>query len=150
MNSPPTKKIKKKPIDKVSKKCYTIYVKRKGIDIMAKKTTKKENFTTIRDLLAQMGHEELVAVMDHEIDLLNNKKNGEKKLSEEQKINIEIKDQIIAYMEDGKAYTVTDLQKALNIKSNQKTSALVTQLKDVGKIERFEEKGKAYFKLANA
>lgn len=117
---------------------------------MAKKTTKKENFTTIRDLLAQMGHEELVAVMDHEIDLLNNKKNGEKKLSEEQKINIEIKDQIIAYMEDGKAYTVTDLQKALNIKSNQKTSALVTQLKDVGKIERFEEKGKAYFKLANA
>ena len=113
---------------------------------MAKKITKRDYFNQILANYPLTADEK--SFIEHELELLDRKSsNGEKKLSEEQKINLAIKDEILAYMEVGKSYTVTDIQKALNIKSNQKTSALVTQLKDVGKVERFEEKGKAYFRI---
>ena len=113
---------------------------------MAKKITKRDYFNQILANYPLTADEK--SFIEHELELLDRKhSSGEKKLSEEQKINLAIKDEILAYMEVGKAYTVTDIQKALNIKSNQKTSALITQLKDVGKVERFEEKGKAYFRV---
>ena len=51
-------------------------------------------------------------------------------------------------MEVGKSYTITDIQKAMGLESNQKTSALVRQLKDNDLVVRSEVKGKAYFSLA--
>jgi hypothetical protein len=48
-----------------------------------------------------------------------------------------------------KAYTITDMLKEFPCcadLSNQRISALVRLLKDDGKVERFEEKRKAYFK----
>ena len=51
-------------------------------------------------------------------------------------------------MEEGKAYTITEIQKAMGIETNQKTSALVRQLKDEGLVTRSEVKGKAYFTTA--
>ena len=51
-------------------------------------------------------------------------------------------------MEDGKAYTVTELTKAvaeLDGLSNQKVSALLRQLKEEGSITREEVKRVAYF-----
>ena len=51
-------------------------------------------------------------------------------------------------MEKGVKYTVTDIQKAVGLESNQKASALVRQLKESDLVVRTEEKGKAYFSLA--
>jgi DNA-binding transcriptional regulator GbsR (MarR family) len=45
-------------------------------------------------------------------------------------------------------YTVTDIMKMVGLESNQKTSALVRQLKEAGLVIRSESKGKAYFKKA--
>ena len=54
-------------------------------------------------------------------------------------------------MEDGKSYTITDLNKnidGLSELSNQKISALVRQLVESGKVIREEVKRKAYFHKA--
>ena len=41
--------------------------------IMANKTTKKENFGVIANILKEMGREDLEQVMLHEIELIENK-----------------------------------------------------------------------------
>lgn len=79
---------------------------------------------------------------------LHLKKNGTRKPTKVQKENEELKTKILDYMENGVAYTITDLQKALGFESNQKTSALVRQLKEADLVVRTEEKGKAYFSKA--
>jgi DNA-binding transcriptional ArsR family regulator len=76
------------------------------------------------------------------------KKNASRKPTKAQAENEEIKEKILATMEKGKSYTVTDIMKAIGLESNQKTSALVRQLKDAELVVRAEVKGKAYFSLA--
>lgn len=75
-------------------------------------------------------------------------KNGSKKMTKAQVENEEIKANILDAMESGKAYTVTEIMKAVGLDSNQKTSALVRQLKESGLVNRSESKGKAYFTKA--
>ena len=51
-------------------------------------------------------------------------------------------------MVDGERYTITEMCKTFGFGeelSNQRVSALVTQLKKANLVERIEEKGKAYF-----
>ena len=79
---------------------------------------------------------------------LHLKKNASRKPTKAQEENENIKSSILAFMEDGKAYTITDIQKAMGLESNQKTSALVRQLKDKDLVVRSEVKGKAYFTKA--
>ena len=79
---------------------------------------------------------------------LHAKKNASRKPTKDQLANENIKDDILALMEKGKTYTVTDVQKALGLESNQKASALMRQLKEAGLITREEVKGRAYFSLA--
>lgn len=79
---------------------------------------------------------------------LHAKKNATRKPSKAQEANEGIKAQILEFMENGKAYTITEIQKAIGIETNQKTSALVRQLKDDGLVLRNEVKGKAYFTKA--
>lgn len=60
------------------------------------------------------------------------------------------KEIILANMEHDRLYTVTELTKEMPFGeelSTQRVSALVRQLKEVGKVERIEEKRKAYFKV---
>ena len=57
-------------------------------------------------------------------------------------------EEIVASMEKGKSYTVSEIQKLVGIETNQKASALIRQLRDNGVVVRKEEKGKAYFSLA--
>ena len=89
-----------------------------------------------------------------EIDFLNErkemhlKKNASRKPTKAQEENENIKASILAFMEEGKSYTITEIQKAMGLDSNQKTSALVRQLKDNGLVVRSEVKGKAYFTKA--
>ena len=79
---------------------------------------------------------------------LHAKKNASRKPTKAQEENEAIKAEILAFLEDGKSYTITEIQKAMGLESNQKTSALVRQLKDNGLVVRSESKGKAYFAKA--
>ena len=79
---------------------------------------------------------------------LHAKKNATRNPTKAQEANEGIKAQILEFMENGKAYTITEIQKAIGIETNQKTSALVRQLKDDGLVLRNEVKGKAYFTKA--
>ena len=76
------------------------------------------------------------------------KKNASRGQTKTQKENEGIKASILEFMEKGKTYTITDIQKGVGLDSNQKASALVRQLKEADLVVRTEEKGKAYFSLA--
>lgn len=76
------------------------------------------------------------------------KKNATRKPTKAQAENEDIKEKILAAMEDGVSYTVTDIMKMVGLESNQKTSALVRQLKEADLVVRTEAKGKAWFTKA--
>ena len=112
----------------------------------AKKMTKREMFEQIKANYSLTQAE--IDFIDHELELLAKKNSGEKKPTATQTANVGIKSAILAGMEVGKKYTITDLMKSIPEiadLSNQRVSALVRQLIDSGEVERTEEKRKAYF-----
>ena len=116
---------------------------------MANKITKKEMFTMIK---AQVkDNAEMVAFIDHEIELLD-KKASNKKATKTQEANVGIKSTILAALEGGKSMTVTEMQGAsaeLGELSNQKVSALVRQLVEAGKVVKTIDKKVSRFSLAD-
>lgn len=114
---------------------------------MAKEMTIVEKYEAI------IGKVEGILSAD-EIDFLKEraelhaKKNATRKPTKAQEENEEIKARIIDFMADGVSRTVTDIQKAVGLESNQKASALVRQLKDAELLVRKEVKGKAWFTKA--
>jgi hypothetical protein len=89
--------------------------------------------------------------INHELELLAKKNSAEKKPTAVQVANDGIKTAILDGMEESTLYTITDLIKtipALADLTNQRVSALIRQLIADGKVERIEEKRKAYFRLA--
>ncbi len=113
-----------------------------------KKMTKREMFEQIKANYKLTDAE--VAFIDHELELLAKKNASEKKPTAQQVANEGLKSTIIEVLTDnGGLMTVTDVQKSceeLSALSNQRVSALLRQLKDDGKVERVEDKRKAYFK----
>ena len=97
----------------------------------AKKVTKKEMFGRLIEVVKGANVEDanaMVEFLNHEIEVVYN-----------------------AIAEAGKAVTVTELFEIVKndeIKSAQKTSALVKKLVDAGRVARTEEKNKAYFTIA--
>lgn len=79
---------------------------------------------------------------------LHEKKNASRKPTKVQAENEVIKAKILEFMAPNRAYTIGEIQKGVGIETNQKTSALVRQLKEADLIVRTEEKGKAYFTKA--
>ena len=117
-----------------------------------KKITKRENFTTIQNILLEKGYNDLADVMAHEIELLDKKANGStnKGPTKTQVENESFKNAILDCMEPGVRYTITDLMTIvpeLSGKTNQKVNSLVTQLKNDNKVERIYEKRVAYFSV---
>lgn len=116
-----------------------------------KKMTKKDYFDALLNIPEVGTNEELVAFIEHEIDLLENKGKGDKKPTATQIANNEIKEAILNGMEEKVLYTITDLQKKIpecEELSNQKVNALVHLLITEKRVERIEEKRKAYFRKA--
>ena len=119
-----------------------------------KKVTKKENFGEIAEILKGLGREDLQAVMLHEIELLEKKANSGKKTAT-QTANEGIKELILKVLGDSeKPQSITELlnsneelNKAVN-GSNQKLSALMTQLKNANLVVRTQDKKKAVFSIA--
>ena len=116
---------------------------------MANKITKKEMFMMIK---AQVkDNAEMVAFIDHEIELLD-KKASNKKATKTQEANIGIKSTILTVLEGAKPMTVTEMQGAsaeLGELSNQKVSALVRQLVEAGKVVKTIDKKVSRFSLAD-
>ena len=113
------------------------------------KITKAQKFAMLKAIPEVAQNEMLMEFIEHEIDLLNRKNTTDKKPTAQQMANDGIKGAIYDYMEPGKLYTITDLQKkvpACAELTNQRVSALVRQMIDAGKVDRIEEKNKAYFR----
>ena len=121
----------------------------------AKKVTKKERFAQLLELEAVKANADLVAFINHEIELLENKnksKFGEKKPTERQRENEQLKKLILEHMEPDTLYAGADFLReipALKGESNQRVAALMKQLmENEGKVERVQDKNKVFWKLA--
>lgn len=117
-----------------------------------KKITKRDNYNDLLAIPAVAENAQLVAFIEHEIELLDKKNSADKKPTAQQIANKGVMETIMQVLsENGGLMTVTDVQKsnpALAELSNQRISALLRQLKDENKVERVEDKRKAYFKIA--
>lgn len=115
---------------------------------MTKKITKREMFAMMME--KYNFTEEERAFIEHEIELLDKKKSGERKPTATQIANEGLKEIIMEVLNSTEEMlTVTDIIKShadLAELSNQKVSSLMTQLKDAGKVEKVVEKRKSYFK----
>jgi predicted Zn-ribbon and HTH transcriptional regulator len=76
------------------------------------------------------------------------KANGERKPTKTQVENEGIKEQILdALRNSDLPMNVADIMESVGLDSNQKTTALLTQLKNAEVVVRTEVKGKAYYAL---
>lgn len=114
-----------------------------------KKLTKREYFNRI----LSYAHEEDKEFIRHELSLLEKKNSAERKPTAKQTENEGFKSDILAWMEAGVQYSVADIVKgvpsivASGISGNRVT-ALLTQLREAGKVVRTEDKRKAFYSLA--
>ena len=119
---------------------------------MEKKMTKKEMFGRLIEIVEGANIEDTDAVVEflnHEIELVSKKRNGQTKTQKENEKLVEVVFEAITNA--GHPVTVTELFKAVEsdeIKSAQKVSALVKKLVDAGRVTRTEDKKKAYFSIA--
>jgi predicted transcriptional regulator len=114
------------------------------------KKTQKEMFN---EILKGYGlSDEHKAFLEGRIAQLDKKSTSKSdKPTATQKANAELKDKILAEMEEGKSYTISDMLKALPScadLSNQKVSAVMKQMVEAGLVVRSEDKRKAYFSKA--
>lgn len=112
------------------------------------KLTKKEMFEMLKGVAGVAENADMVAFIDHEIELLN-KKSANKKATKTQEENVGIKAEIMAVLTADGA-TVSDIQTksaTLSALSNQRVSALLRQLVESGKVAKTVDKKKSYFSL---
>ena len=118
------------------------------------KTTKRTHFNALLALEAVQADPSLVDFIKNEIALLDKKNaSNAKRKNPLQEANEGLKSAIYEHLADGKGYTVSELIKSVGVLeglSTSKVSALVRQLIDENKVERYEEKRKAYFKRVDA
>lgn len=114
---------------------------------MAKKMTIVEQYEAIIGKVEGVLTAEEIAFLVERKDM-HSKKNASRKPTKAQAENEGIKTAILDFMADGVSRTVTDIQKAVGLESNQKASALVRQLKEADLLVREEIKGKAWFTKA--
>ena len=112
-----------------------------------KKITKRDRFNALLAIPAVKADPDMVAFVEHELELLAKKNSADKKPTAQQVANESIKQAILDGMEPNRLYTITELQKSIPACtdfSNQRVSAIVRQMVGVT-INRTEDKRKAYF-----
>jgi hypothetical protein len=106
---------------------------------------------TDSEIKSEFTKDQIVAKLTEMIDGLEKKSGGEKALTEQQKQNINFKDDILALLADGKARTATEIQHEVPTfpagMSNQRVSQLLRQLWLDGKISKEPVKGKTMFSI---
>lgn len=115
---------------------------------MTNKKTKKDLFLEVREVVA--GNEELVAFVDHELELLDKKASTKStKVNDEQ---IALMDKIVNVLNEiGRSVTISELQKEnaeMAEYSNQKLSAMLKKLVDNKQVTKIVDKKKSYFTTA--
>ena len=118
-----------------------------------RKPTKRDRFNALLNIDAVKNDADLVAFIEHEIELLAKKNAGDKKPTAKQMENDAVKQVILDEMtaNPDKLYTVTDLIKGvpeLAEYSNQRVSALLRQMIDANAVVKTIDKRKSYFSLA--
>ena len=119
-----------------------------------KKLTKRDRFEALLKLSEVQANPDMVAFIEHEIELLAKKNAGDKKPTANQIANDGYKDIIFAELSANpdKLYTVTDLIKnvdGLGDLTNQRVSALLRQMIEANGVEKIMDKRKSYFRLAH-
>ena len=122
------------------------------------KVTKRERFAQLMEIVKASEVEnssELVAFIEHEVELLNKKNSRSDKPTKTQLENEALKTQIMSVLKSvGRPITVTQLLKETELAdnpnlSNQKVSALLTQLRKADAVVRTVEKKVAFYSLAD-
>lgn len=117
---------------------------------MTNKKTKRDLFLEVREVVA--GNEELVAFVDHELELLDKKASTKStKVNDEQ---VALMDKIVNVLNEiGRSVTISELQKEnaeMAEYSNQKLSAMLKKLVDNKQVTKMVDKKKSYFMIAEA
>lgn len=108
--------------------------------------TKKEMFVALRARVADDA--EMVAFIDHEIELLSRKRSTGKP-TKNQLANEGIKDEIVSILAESEDLRAGDIVKLMDEKySLPKVSALLKQLVESGKVVKTTEKKVSRFSLA--
>ena len=122
------------------------------------KVTKRERFAQLMEIVKASEVEnssELVAFIEHEVELLNKKNSRSDKPTKTQLENEALKTQIMSVLKSvGRPITVTQLLKETELadnpnSSNQKVSALLTQLRKADAVVRTVEKKVSFYSLAD-
>lgn len=119
---------------------------------MTNKMTKKAAFEMLLTIPAVAENSILVDFINHEIELLNKRSaSGSGKPSKQAEANKSLRAEILAQMEPGKMYTVTEMRKTLpcceGMDSPQRLTSQVTALHKSGELTRVVIKRKANFFL---
>lgn len=124
-----------------------------------KAPTRKEMFTTVSDFLAQHDADpDLIDFINHQIELLDNKKEN-KKQAKEQEENAAYSDAIYEQMAFERKYSVAELMKELPMVNDwntnhetelsvQKLASLLKPLVDDGKVIKTTEKRRVFYTKA--
>lgn len=117
------------------------------------KVTKAQMFGMIKAIPAVAENEDIVAFIDHELELLA-KKSANKKPTKTQEENEVLKStivEVLAQFENGATVSeVLNADDALKGFSNQKISALLKQLVNDGKVAKSTDKNKSIFSVVVA
>ena len=119
-----------------------------------RKVTKRERFEMIKEIVLNAGLEneaEMVEFLDNEINLLNKKRASGAKTATQKENEVLVEKLYEVLAEIGRPVTVSELQKEnedFGAMSNQKVSALMKKLKDAGRVNKVDDKKKAYFSIA--
>ena len=123
-----------------------------------KKLTKKDYFAQLREVVKDRP--ELVAFIDHEVELLTRKNSGNSQ-TKTQKENEVVSEMLVTELEKiGKPITITDLMSTSEVVkdyvlengnhlTNQKISAIFKQLVDNNRLVKVTDKKKSYFSVAD-
>lgn len=121
-----------------------------------KKLTKKEYFGMIREIV--IDNPELVAFVDHEVELLTRKNSGNSQSKTQKENEVVAKMLVEELAKIAKPITITDLMTASEVVkgyvlengnhlTNQKISAIFKQLTESNQIVKVTDKKKSYFSV---
>ena len=125
--------------------------------VMEKKMTKKQKFEMLKALVADNAM--LVEFIDHEIELLDNKKSkGNAKANEKMEKSVELVYEALVSV--NRAVKVSELiaetglselkNPETNVVTPQKVSAMLKKLKDQGRVVSYTDKKNTYFRVADS
>ena len=115
--------------------------------------TKRDNFNALLAIPAVAENDQLVAFIEHELELLNKKNTAERKPTPKQIENAGFKSDILAWMDEGEQYALADIVKGVPSLvaagvSPSRVTAMMTQLVNDGSVIRDTDKRKSVYRLA--